>query len=276
MSALEALQASRAACATVIVDWKPQGVRHLLAFTSSNFIGLMEDGCSVLKYPYYPNDRESMHALREEASHYRYLGRHDHLVTFKDMSDDGLVLEYCEQGALCDVLDNLHVVLNRNQKIAIAEQIARGLVYLHSRHYIHGDLNAQNVFVTSDGTAKIGDLQGQLNDSDGNVMIAATAENNAKSRLPGPGPDDDFSTQTDVFAFGTLLYHVWYGYPPYPELDAFRDGDEVQARYRRGEFPVDAHAAAAVGMERVIWRCWTSTYASASEVLEDIISLNTS
>lgn len=265
IGAMNAIEASRAGRATVIVDWRPQGVRDMLAFTSS-FIGLMEDGCSVLKYPYYPNDRESMKALQEEAYRYRYLGRHENLVTFKDMSDDGLVLEYCEKGALCDVVGDL----NEGQKIAIGEQVARGLVYLHSRNYIHGDLNTQNVFVTSDWTAKIGDLQGQLNDSEGNVKIPATAENNARSRLPGPGPDDDLSTQMDIFAFGTLLYHVWYGHPPYPELDAVRDEFEIEGRYSRGEFPVDMHAG---GVEKIIWRCWNSTYTSATEILEDISSL---
>lgn len=263
---MSTLETSRVECATVIMDWKPQGVRHMLAFTSSNFIGLMQDGCSVLKYPYHPNDQESINALQEEAYRYRYLGRHENLVTFKDMSDDGLVLEYCEKGALCDVVGDL----SEGQKMAIGEQVARGLVHLHAQNYIHGDLNTQNIFVTSDWTAKIGDLQGQLNDSDGNVKIPATAENNAKSRLPDPGPDDDFTTQTDMFAFGTLLYHVWYGHPPYPELDALRDGDIIQAKYSRGEFPIDAHA---VGLEKVIWRCWNSMYASASEILQDISSI---
>jgi serine/threonine protein kinase len=239
----------------------------MLAFTSSNFIGLMEDGCSVLKYPYYPDDPESMNALREEADRYRHIGRHDNIVTFKDMSDDGLVLEYCEKGALCDVVDSL----NDGQKLAIGVQVARGLVHLHFRDYIHGDLNTQNVFVNSDWTAKISDFQGQLNDPDGNVKMLATAENNARSRLPGPGPDDDFTTQTDIFAFGTLLYYLWYGHPPYPELDALRDGDEIQARYSRGDFPVDAHT---VGLENIIWRCWNSTYISASEILDEISSLS--
>jgi serine/threonine protein kinase len=252
-----------------VYDWKPRGVWHTIGISSGCFVGLMEDGCSVLKYPHHPNDPETMKALRDEAYCYRSIGPHENLVTFKHMSDDGLVLEFCENGSLCDVIGSL----DEGLKIAIGEQVARGLVHLHTQNYIHSDLNTRNVFVTSDWTAKIGDLQGQLKDSDGNVKVRPIAENDAKSRLPGLGLDDDASTQEDIFAFGTLLYHVWYGHPPYPELDPYVHDDEVEitARYSRGEFPVDAHA---VGLEKVIWRCWNSKYTSASEILDDISSLD--
>jgi hypothetical protein len=96
------------------------------------------------------------------------------------------------------------------------------------------------------------------------------AENNAKYRPPGQGPDDNFTLQTDIFAFGTLLYHVWCGEEPYPELHALRDDKDITARYTRGELPVQMHAG---GLEGIIWYCWNATYTSASQILEAINSM---
>lgn len=73
---------------TTVVDWKPSGVQHILAFTSK-FVGLMEDGCSVVKYPHHPTDGA-------EAEQYRRLGPHQTLVKFMSMADDGLLHQYCE------------------------------------------------------------------------------------------------------------------------------------------------------------------------------------
>jgi serine/threonine protein kinase len=36
--------------------------------------------------------------------------------------------------------------------------VAAGMSYLHARSYMHGDLRTPNVFVASDGRAKIGDF----------------------------------------------------------------------------------------------------------------------
>jgi hypothetical protein len=97
--------------------------------------------------------------------------------------------------------------------------------------------------------------------------MPAMAENNAKYRPPRQGPDDDFTFQTDTFAFGTLLYHIRCGQEPYPELHVLCDDKEITARYSRGEFPIDMHAG---GLEGIIWCCWKSTYTNASQILEAI------
>lgn len=247
---------------TTVELWKPHGVQDIIGFSASNFVGLMENGCSVLKYPHSPND---LSALREEADRYIRIGSHDNIVTFKGMTNDGLLLEYCERGALHEV------TLDISQKLRIAAQVVRGLVHLHKRNFVHCDLNVRNVFVTSDFTAKIGDLQGQLSRSDGTIEMETMGENNVKSRLLAP--DGEFSERTDIFAMGTLLYHVWYGHPPWPELDEFRDEGEIERRWREGDFP-SGIVASAGGMDKVIRKCWSLEYACASEILDDLSLLS--
>jgi serine/threonine protein kinase len=42
--------------------------------------------------------------------------------------------------------------------LQIALDVARGLVFLHSRRVVHFDLKSPNILLARDGTAKIGDV----------------------------------------------------------------------------------------------------------------------
>ncbi|KXT03891.1 hypothetical protein AC579_6237 [Pseudocercospora musae] len=250
-----------------IEDWQPDEVQQCLAASPTNFVGLMTDGRSVLKYPHH-KCQITMDALHEEAERYQRLGCHENLVTFVSSHRDGLVLEYCERGQLREVIEDL----SDHQKRTIAVQVVRCLVYLHGQHYIHGDLNVSNVFVTSGMIAKVGDLQGQLYRPDGSIELPAISQESAKSRHPYAG-EDEFSERTDIFALGTLLYHLRYGHAPFPDLSEHtrEELDEIQARYRVGQYPIDI--AEAIGMDKIICHCWHSVYQSATEVLESIMAL---
>jgi hypothetical protein len=247
-------------------DWQPPGVQRCLAASSRNFVGLMEDGLTVLKYPHCKSEN-AMESLREEAARYHFIGTHKNLVTFKGVHADGLLFEYCQRGDLHTMMINEPIPLSNKQKADIGEQIAHGLALLHSRNYIHCDLSVNNVFMASDMTAKIGDIQGQLYRPDGTIQMPTMSQENAKSRHPDAG-DDEFSQKTDIFALGTLLYHLHYGHPPFPDLNEQTEEELIRARFRRGEYPIDVQRA--TGICGIILKCWTSTYENVGEILEDM------
>lgn len=84
-------------------DRQPRGVQRCLAASSRHFVGLMEDGCNVLKYPHCKT-QNAMEALYEEAARYKHLGPHNNLVVFKGVHEHGLLFEYCGRGQLEDVI----------------------------------------------------------------------------------------------------------------------------------------------------------------------------
>jgi len=249
-------------------DWQPLGVQRCLAASSRNFVGLMEDGLTVLKYPHCKSDN-TMEALQEEAARYHVIGTHENLVAFKTVHTDGLVFEYCERGDLHNVI-NEPIPLSSQQKADIGEQIVHGLAHLHARNYIHCDLNVDNVFMTSGMIAKIGDIQGQLYWPDGTIQMPTMSQENAKSRHPDAG-EDEFSQKTDIFALGTLLYHLHHGHPPFPDLNEQTEEELIQARFRKREYPINVQRA--TGIYKIILKCWTSAYKNVGEILEDMSSM---
>ena len=68
-----------------------------------------------------------------------------------------IVMEYFQNG---DLFDNLHK-LKLNQKIKIANDIIKGLIYIHERRplgLIHRDIKLRNILLTNSYTAKIADF----------------------------------------------------------------------------------------------------------------------
>lgn len=232
----------------------------------------MDDGRSVLKYPRREGDEEAMQVLYEEAVRYNHVGPHENLVVFKGLHKHGLVFEYCEKGSLGDVLQYQRPPLTDSEKTALGQQITRCLVHLHARNLIHGDISVRNVFVTAATVAKVGDLQGQLYSPGGTtVELTSFTNENSQSRHPHAG-EDEFSPRTDIFALGTLLYCLWHGQLPFPELNEFYQEEEIQARYRRGEYPLAL--AEATNIDKIICKCWHSQYNQIVEVLKDMEDLS--
>lgn len=74
-----------------------------------------------------------------------------------------------------------------------------------------------------------------------------------------PRPQPICSVQTDLFALGSSIYHIMQRVPPFNELD----DDEVEARYKRQDFP----DLADVVCGGVIAACWRQQMDSAAAIL---------
>jgi serine/threonine protein kinase len=162
-------------------------------------------------------------------------------------------------------------VLTDSHKALISNQVISCLAFLHRRNYIHCDIHVRNIFLTSRLSAKIGDLQGQLYRDDGSIELETMAQEDAKSRHPHAG-EDDSTARTDIFALGTLLYHLWHGHPPFPELDIHAHHDLIATRFRERQHPADLGET---GIDTFIGKCWDSKYARADEILDDMRDLGT-
>lgn len=72
-----------------------------------------------------------------------------------------IFMEYAEGGNLAELIEK---VKNKGQSFSTEtaldwiSQIVLGVMLMHSKNILHRDLKCQNIFLTSDGTIKIGDF----------------------------------------------------------------------------------------------------------------------
>jgi serine/threonine protein kinase len=108
-------------------------------------------------------DEVSRTRITREAQAMGRLGSHPHIVTVFDLGDhEGqpyMVTELMGGGDVEGVIEDApDHRLPLEQAIDIAKETCRGLEFAHSRGIVHRDLKPGNVWLTSDGVAKIGDF----------------------------------------------------------------------------------------------------------------------
>lgn len=144
-----------------------------------------------------------------------------------------IVTELMKNGSLLDFLQNKGRHLNLTQLIDIATQVASGMAYLESQHFIHRDLAARNVLVGEGYSVKIADF--------GLARIIKEEEYEARAGVRFPikwtAPEAinyaKFSSKSDVWSFGILLTEIiTYGRSPYPGMTNAEVLHKLDCNYR--------------------------------------------
>ncbi|XP_069078828.1 NT-3 growth factor receptor isoform X2 [Pleurodeles waltl] len=179
--------------------------------------------------------------------------QHEHIVKFYGVCGDGdpliMVFEYMKHGDLNKFLrahgpDALILVdgqprqvkgeLGLSQMLHIATQIASGMVYLASQHFVHRDLATRNCLVGVNMLVKIGDF-GMSRDVYSTDYYRGLTENppgvwqgpkvGGHTMLPirWMPPESimyrKFTTESDVWSFGVILWEIFtYGKQPWFQL----------------------------------------------------------
>ena len=143
-----------------------------------------------------------------------------------------IVTELMKHGSLLDYLtkgEGQHLKLP--ELIDIGAQVANGMAYLESQHYIHRDLAARNVLVGEGNIVKVGDfgLARLIVDDD------YSAREGAKFPIKWTAPEaalfNRFTIKSDVWSYGVFLTElVTHGRIPYPGMT----NGEVLARVEQG------------------------------------------
>ncbi|KIO31740.1 hypothetical protein M407DRAFT_241673 [Tulasnella calospora MUT 4182] len=118
-----------------------------------------------------------------------------------------------------------YIRTNPNAKrTSFVHDIAAGMHYLHSRNFVHGNLQGGNVLVTSSLTACLSGF-GMAKIKHDELSIStdeAFKKRNSEALRPWMAPErfmGKLTKPTDVWAFGMTIYEIFSGGPPFDGAD---------------------------------------------------------
>jgi eukaryotic-like serine/threonine-protein kinase len=125
-----------------------------------------------------------------------------------------LVLEYLPGGSLKDRLTPGQPLDDEHTE-RIAQEVAAGLAHAHDYGVIHRDLKPSNILFDAEGRAKIADFGIARADGQTTLTAAGTMLGTAAYLSPEQATGEPVGPASDVYSFGTILFHLLTGRLPF-------------------------------------------------------------
>ncbi|EDO35408.1 predicted protein, partial [Nematostella vectensis] len=213
------------------------------------------------------DDRYDMKDLKLEMEMMKEIGYHPNVVsligTCTIETPLYIITEYVSGGNLLDQLRqsrrtdskyvNVNSTLTSRDLLRIALDVSRGMRHIAMKKFVHRDLAARNVLMTDTLTAKVADF-GLARDiyCEGKYVKTGGGRLPIKWMAPEAIRDQVYTTQTDVWSFGVLLWEiVTLGRSPYPGVPIAMLLEKLLYGYK---MPCPSHCSEEV--YSVMESCW--------------------
>jgi len=159
-------------------------------------------------------------SFRREAEAAGRLGDHPNVVTVHDIAEErGQVYFVCEYMAGGDLHRRLREApehrLPISEALRIGEEICQALEYAHALGIVHRDLKPGNIWLTADGTARLGDFGLALSLDRSRVTQETTIIGTVAYMSPEQAMGLMADARSDLYALGATLYEMVTGRPPF-------------------------------------------------------------
>ena len=165
-------------------------------------------------------DSDGLARVRREAQAMGRLGDHPQIVTVFDIGEETgqpyIVSQYMAGGDLAGVLDRAEGRrLPTAEVLRITGQVCQGLAHAHSHGIIHRDLKPGNIWLTEEGTVKIGDFGLAVALDRSRLTMAGMMVGTASYMPPEQAVGGEANRLSDLYALGCVLYEMVTGRPPF-------------------------------------------------------------
>ena len=165
------------------------------------------------------SEKEKLNALNEV----RILAsvKSNFVISYKEAFFDekdstlGIVMEYADKGDLYQRIvehKKAAMFLEESEIWRIFIQLVKGLKALHDLKILHRDLKSANVFIFSDGSAKLGDLNVSKVARRG---LGYTQTGTPYYASPEVWKDQPYDNKSDIWSLGCVLYEMITLRPPF-------------------------------------------------------------
>ncbi|UCH43265.1 MAG: protein kinase, partial [Dehalococcoidales bacterium] len=148
------------------------------------------------------------------------LGDHPNIVTIHDTGNyEGqpyIVLPVLPGGDVEDLLEKApQHRLPIERAVGIAKDICRGLEHAHGKGIIHRDIKPSNVYLSADGTPKIGDFGLALAVDLPRLSHEGKMVGTYYYMPPEQAMGGEVTAKADLYSVGAMLYEMVTGQPPF-------------------------------------------------------------
>ena len=169
--------------------------------------------------PKYANQPDFIRRFESEAQVVARL-EHPHIVPLYDYwrepDSTCLVMRFLRGGSLRDWIET-QGKLEPSLAAKVLEQVGSALTFAHRNGVVHRDVKADNIFLDEDGNAYLSDFgiakEVGADASDGSGTLVGTPAYMAPEQIRGEGA----GPQSDIYAFGIMLYEMLSGRRPFAE-----------------------------------------------------------
>jgi tetratricopeptide (TPR) repeat protein len=165
-------------------------------------------------------DDASRTRVNREARAMGRLGDHPNIVTIYDMGDQEgqpyIVIPVMPGGDVEGLIEKAtDHRLPLDKAVDIAKAVCRGLEYAHGKGIIHRDIKPGNVWLSADGTAKIGDFGLALAVDLSRLTQPGMMVGTVTYMPPEQAMGGKVTAKADLYSLGAMLYEMVTGRPPF-------------------------------------------------------------
>lgn len=154
----------------------------------------------------------------EELALHTRLASHSNIVNLLDSFETEahmyLVLEFCAQGDLYEAIRHGHGPLETEHVRRFMLELVDAVAYIHSKEVYHRDIKPENIFLSQDGTMKLGDFGLATTEKWSYEMTVGSDRYMAPEQFDSAGAGYS-PAGADIWAIGICLLNILFSRNPF-------------------------------------------------------------